>query len=163
MPPAPTATTPPVPTATAAPTATDQEQPAPPLGELRLPDAAAVPGLQGTWCYDRGCADVIPPEKGDLPQVDTSAEAELSFTLADTHPFVYWTVEYAPERDDDSTTRLDEGGSYVDPDVSPATSAPELTTFTFEGPPTGDWVIEVRLQFAGGLGDTRYYWHAVVD
>lgn len=163
VPPAPTASAQPIPTATAAPTATDYEQPAPPLGELTLPDGSAIPGYQGTWCYDGACADVIPPDKADLPQIDTSADADLSFTLAATHPFAYWTVDYALEQDDDSTIRLDEGGTYVDPDVSPAASPPALTTFTFEGPPAGDWVIQVRLQFAGGLGDTRYYWHAAAD
>jgi len=162
-PPRPTTTAEPSPTGTAAPNATDHEQQAPPLGELRLPDGAVVPGLQGSWCYDRGCLDAIPPERVDLPRIDTQSDVLLTFTLAETHPFAYWRVDYAPEQDDESTIRLDEGGTYVDPDVSPATSAPEWTTFTFQPPPAGDWVLTVHLSFPGVLGGTVYYWHAVVD
>jgi len=162
--PAPTATAQAIPRATqAAPIATDYEQPAPPVGELELPDRAAVAGYLGTWCYASACADIIPPNKADLPLIDVSGGADLTFTLAETHPFAYWTVDYALEQGDGSASRLDEGGSYVDPDMAPATSPPELSTFTFESPPAGDWVLEVRLQFAGGLGDARYYWRAVVE
>lgn len=163
VPPAPTASARPSPTASAAPTATDYEQPPPPLGELRSADGTVVPGVQGTWCYRDACADIIPPDRDHLPRIETPADATLSFTLADTHRFGYWTVDYALEQDDGSATRLAEGGTYVDSDVAPATSPPELTTFTFDAPPLGDWVLQIRLQFAGGLGDTRYYWHALVD
>jgi hypothetical protein len=161
LPPGPTATARPIPTATAPP-ATDYEQPAPPLGKLELPDGAAVPGYQGSWCYDETCADIIPPAKAGLPLIDLSDDAVLIFTLAESHPFAYWTVDYSPDQGDDSPTSLAEGGTYVDPDMAPATSPPELSTFTFDAPPAGDWVLAVRVQFHGGLGDTRYYWHAVV-
>jgi hypothetical protein len=160
---APTATAQLIPTATQAPAATDFEQSAPPLGELELPDRAAVAGYLGTWCYDGACADIIPPDKADLPLIDVPGGADLTFTLADTHPFVYWTVDYAAEQDDGTATMLAEGGSYVDPDMASATSPPELTTFNFEAPPAGDWVLGVNLQFAAGLGDAVYFWHVVVD
>src|SRR5688572_23361992 len=163
LPVASTATARPIPSATPAATASGLEQPAPPLGELEPIGGGPVPGYQGSWCYDDACAEIIPPDKAGLPLVDAPADAVLSFTLADSHPFAYWTVDYSPEQDDDSPTRLAEGGAYIDPDMAPATNPPELSTFTFVPPPTGDWALAVRIQFAEGLGDTRYYWHAAVD
>lgn len=153
----------PIATATPAPTATDYEQPAPPIGELRPADGTVVPGHQGSWCYDRGCLDTIPPAKAQLPRIDISFDSELTFRLAATHPFAYWKVDYAAEQDVYPFTKLDEGGSYVDPDMGPATSPPELTAFFFDAPPAGNWVLTVHVQFPRDLGATVYYWHAVVD
>ena len=36
-----------------------------------------------------------------------------------------------------------------------------ISTFEFEPPPSGDWLISVGLQF-GDRGDAVYAWHAVV-
>jgi hypothetical protein len=161
LPSGPTATAGLIPTVTAPP-ATDSESPAPPVGELGPAGDVAVPGYQGSWCYEDACADIIPPDKADLPVLDAPADAMVTFTLADSHPFAYWTVDYSSEQDD-SPTRLAEGGIYVDPDMAPTTNPPELSTFNVVAPPTGDWVVAVRIQFAEGRGDTRFYWHAVVD
>jgi hypothetical protein len=122
-----------------------------------------VTGFQGSWCYDRGCLDVIPPDKADLPPIEVPKNAALTFNLAETHPFVYWKVDYAPEQDVYPFTKLEEGGIYVDPDIGPATSPPKLTTFSFDAPPAGNWVLAVHLQFPDELGGTVYYWHAVVN
>lgn len=162
-PPAATATAHPISTTTLAPTATDYEQQAPPLGELTLPDGLVVPGFQGSWCYNRGCLDLIPPDKADLPPIDLPPAAALTFNLAETHPFVYWKADYAAEQDVYPATKLTEGGTYIDSDQNPPTSTPLLSTFTFDVPPAGDWVLAVHLQFPDGLGGTVYYWHATVD
>lgn len=161
-PPAATATAHPIPTTTLAPTATDYEQQAPPLGELTLPDGLVVPGFQGSWCYDRGCLDTIPPAKARLPRIETSSDSELTFTLAATHPFAYWRVDYGSKQDG-PTTRLAEGGTYQDTDAAPTASVQELTSFTFDVPPAGDWWLTIHVQFPRDLGATVYYWHAVVD
>jgi hypothetical protein len=35
-------------------------------------------------------------------------------------------------------------------------------TVAFDGPPAGEWVLELRLVFADGAGDGAWYWHLVV-
>ncbi len=92
--------------------------------------------------------------------IDAQPGSETSFRLADTHPFNHWTVTYRASIDDPAI-ELDSGGVTYDPDVASATLGPLSSTFTFEGPPSGDWVVSVALQFAG-RGDGIYYWHFAV-
>lgn len=140
----------------------------PPIAELRLPDGSAVAGKQGSWCYATSCADIVPGPTRLLPTVELpGAAAEVQITLPSPARFVYWRAHYrdaAKERA--PRILLAEGGyRYPDPDEVPATAGTplsELSSADFRGPPSGSWVIEVQLSFAGGLGEASYYWHAVV-
>jgi hypothetical protein len=59
-------------------------------------------------------------------------------------------------------TELASGGTYVDPDTH-ATQAPLLTSFMFDGPPRGDWVLAIHVRFPDELGAAPYLWHALVE
>lgn len=150
------------PSGSAEPTASDNEPEAPPNGEIHLPDGTGVPGYQGSWCYDSACADIIAPD-ADLPIIAVNSQrAELTFLLAETHPFAYWNVRYASDENQYPMIELATGGTYQDVDVVPPTDAPHLTGFSFSGLPKGTWRLQVNIQFAGARGDAGYLWWAKV-
>jgi hypothetical protein len=164
----PQATQAPTPTATATPSGTampspteDDLPPGLPVGEIAEDGQAAVYGHQGSWCYDGACLDGPGLPKDDLPLLEASAsDVQLTFSLAETHPFTHWAASYAADEDEESTP-LASGGESYDPYVSAATPGPWITTFDFESPPSGDWVLRVFLQF-GDRGDSTTTWHVVV-
>ncbi|CAN5773935.1 hypothetical protein BH24CHL5_BH24CHL5_06970 [soil metagenome] len=88
--------------------------------------------------------------------------AQMTFVLADSHPFTYWQAAYSIGDDEAPAEALDSGGVEFDPDLSTHTPGPNLSTFDFSGPPAGEWRLEIRLQFADSRGSAVYYWHAIV-
>ncbi len=133
----------------------------PPIAEIQPPSGNEVPGQQGSWCYDGACGDVPAFPKEDLPLLALGDDEEgLAFFVADSHPFSYWSASYAADPDA-AYTNLASGGEYFDPDLSAATPGPMISTFEFEQPPSGDWLLSVSLQF-GDRGDAVYSWHALV-
>lgn len=116
-----------------------------------------VAGQPASYCYLDTCADGPWPQKGDLPELRVAgAASELTLTLAEPARFIGWTVAYGELSNDDESTNLDSGGSS-DPDAA----GPDYSEVTFDGPPTGDWVLFVWLQLRGG--DLSYAWHVTVD
>lgn len=134
----------------------------PPTAELRLPNGTSVEGQLGSWCYDGGCADSPAFPKSLLPALDIRASAELRFTFAEGDQFAFARALYAPDSETYPFRDLASGGTYVDPDTN-ATPGPLLTSFTFDAPSKGDWVLKVNIRFPGQLGDAPYYWHAMVE
>ncbi len=133
----------------------------PPIAEIQSPSGDDVSGQQGSWCYDGACGDVPAFPREDLPLLALAdGEASLAFVLSDSHPFSYWSVSYAADQDA-AYTELASGGEYFDPDLSDATPGPMISTFGFDPPPSGDWLLNVSLQF-GDRGDAVYSWHALV-
>jgi hypothetical protein len=102
-------------------------------------------------------ADVVPPVA--LPR--TAAEVVVS--LAPPSTFVAWSARYADAADEtgDTAIELAAGGEAVDPDIRPSTPPTELTRASFSRPPSGSWVLAVRLDFADG-GDATYFWQLLV-
>lgn len=161
--PSPTGATPAATTTTPTPTPTDYEQQPPPFAGLSVGAQLEVPGLQGSWCYEYGCADIIPPGKDDLPKLEVSRRAVLTVTMPASVPFVHWTARYGGSTNGDALL-VDEGGSDFDPDVPPETPYPLLTEAEFTAPPRGDWVLTVTLRFGPPWGgDATYYWHLIVQ
>jgi hypothetical protein len=149
---------PPAGSPTVTPTHADPQPP--PIGDLELLDTT-TPGYAGSWCYDGACLTGPPPPKSGLPLVEVpTAGTELAFVFADSHPFTHATASHARDHDA-ASTQLVEVGQYYDPYLSEATPGPEMSRFTFDAPPSGDWVLRVGLQFAD-RGDAVYYWHVVV-
>jgi hypothetical protein len=134
----------------------------PPAAELRLPDGPTVEGQLGSWCYYDGCADSPAPLKSALPALDIRRRAGLTFGFAEGDQFAYVEVQYSAESDFTPVVDLASGGTYVDPDTN-ATQGPLLSEFSFDGPPSGDWVLEIQVRFPGEVGDAPYYWHAMVE
>lgn len=162
-----------VPTPTLGPTATpaalptgaetDDAQAAPPLGVIRLAGGSVVTGSQGSWCFDQGCLDGGPIRLDSLPSLALPGPAaELEFELPATHPFTYWEAAYSTGTEDAELMTLASGGVEYDPDLSTHTPGPDLSTFTFAGPPSGEWRLDVDLQFGDNRGSTVYHWRAVV-
>jgi len=134
---------------------------APPIAEIQPPSGASVAGQQGSWCYDEACGDVPAFAKDHLPMLSLADPDEsLVFSLGGSHPFSYWSARYAAGPDA-AYSELASGGEYIDPDLSDATPGPMISTFEFEPPPSGDWLLSVSLQF-GDRGDAVYSWHALV-
>lgn len=158
---APSATAAPTAAVTATPTAaaTDAEPAAPAVGSLAVEGSPGVPGRQGSWCYDGACLDGPPGPKQMLSLIETAAGAPFAFSIPESHPFNEWSVAYR-SRIDDQPTLLASGGAPYDPDLASATLGPLMTDFTFDGPPSGDWIVTASLQFAGH-GSSVYYWHVV--
>jgi hypothetical protein len=151
----PPATTSPEPTRPAEPSAT-----APPRGLLAAGSTTVV-GWAGSYCWQNGCVDMagIPP-KAELPEI-TATDGRLVFSLSDGATFSGWTVSYGIDADTGSElTILDQGGTSADPDAQPQSAPPELGSVEF-GPPKGDWVLLLSVQFPGG--DLSYAWHVLVE
>ena len=158
----PTIQPPPTPTqAHATPTAepTETEGTPPPIGSLTS-GTETVAGSPGSYCYLDTCADLPAwPPKADLPEIAGSRDGELSFALGDTIRFVEWRASYAATSNGE-TTELGGGPSGFDPDAVPTTPWPELSSVSFSSPPSGNWVLYVRVGFTEG--DASYAWHVVV-
>jgi hypothetical protein len=99
-----------------------------------------------------------------MPEVELPALAELKATLPEAFAFWSWQASYGNADSHEWDIVLGQGGTIVDPDMSRPTNAtpiPELTMAEFSGPPTGDWVLQFSIAFAGD-GDAIYYWHVRV-
>jgi hypothetical protein len=82
------------------------------------------------------------------------------FSLSNGIRFLYWTAEYGTESDKPHLP-YEQGGQPFDPDTSPQSSVVDLESVQFDSPPSGDWLLGVRVQFADG--DAQYAWHAVIE
>ncbi len=150
-----TSSAPPTSNPTATPVPTDVAPP--PAGSIGAEGDTGVVGQPGSWCYDGTCLDGPPPPKQMLPLAEPAAGADLQFRIADSHPFNHWTVSYQ-ETVDDPAVELASEGDFYDPDLASSTLGPLMSSFDFEGPPSGSWVVSVSLQFAD-RGDAIYFWH----
>ena len=155
------------PTATESPTATPSSTPSesgedgelPPDGELTTPSGMVI-GWLGSYCWMNACADagMIPP-KGDLPRVEVPRDtAEFVLRLSRGEGFIEWSAGYS-KRSDARPTPLGGGGDSYDSETN-ATPPPQLLEARFPPPPSGDWVLHVRVGFLDG--DASYAWHVVV-
>jgi hypothetical protein len=151
--------TPPPSVATPSPIVTDDASFAvPPTALLVLPDGSTAGGKLGAYCYRESCSD--PPfwpmaasmTAVELPATDTP----LTVSLDEGAPFVAWTARYAAGDDHEANTvwPLDTGG---EPDGDEP-----MVEATFAPPPSGEWLVEVRLTLLGNEGDISYYWSVVV-
>ena len=159
----PTPSTPaPTPTATASPTTSPTEvEPtpeAPPLASLVLADGTEHDGTVGTYCYRESCSDSpFWPTADSLDPVElASAGAQLGVELPAGFEFVAWVARYAARDDYQAETvyPLGSGGS--------ADGTAQIGQATFDAPPSGEWLVEVSLTFADGVGSANYYWLVAV-
>jgi hypothetical protein len=134
--------------------------PVPPRGILAS-GATSVEGWTGSYCWQTVCADAegLPP-KAELPQV-TARDDPLEFSLSDGATFTRWTVMYGAGNANSDLTILDQGGAPSDPDAETQSTPPDLHTFEFDSPPTGDWTLTVSVEFPGG--DLSYAWHVIAQ
>jgi hypothetical protein len=134
-----------------------------PVGELsRSGGEPAVPGRPGSWCYDGACVDIPDASKASLPLFTVDNDGDrLTFELPGTQPFTYWSVSYSSDADA-ARTELASGGTYFDADLSASSPGPWVSSFEFDPPPSGDWMLGVSLQM-GDRGDAAYSWHVVVQ
>jgi hypothetical protein len=84
---------------------------------------------------------------------------EMVFALADGTLFYEWSASYA-STSNGAVTELGHGGADFDPDSS-ASQPPALDAIDFGAPPSGGWVVHVRVSFASG--DASYAWHVTVN
>ncbi len=152
---APTSSEPRTSNPTATPIPTDVTPP--PAGSIGAEGDTGVVGQPGSWCYDGTCLDGPPPPKSMLPVAEPAAGANLQFRIADSHPFNHWTASYQ-ETLDNPAVELASGGDLYDPDLASSTLGPLMSSFDFEGPPHGSWIVSVSLQFAD-RGDAIFFWH----
>jgi hypothetical protein len=146
------------PSAAASPAQSTPAQELPPQGLLSA-GGDAVTGFLGTYCWQSVCADVFDlPPRNQLPALAASTDM-LSFSLESRAGFLSWSASYAPEADEELLP-LGQGGSDHDPDTT-ATLPPELTSTTFNAPPSGEWVVIVQVAFVGG--DAQYAWQVNVQ
>jgi len=131
----------------------------PPDGALGYSDFAQK-GRLGSYCYDGGCADVAvwPPTGDGLPTVETQGEP-LVFSV-DKNEFDQWSVTYGT--DSGAPMPLAEGGEPTDPDMGAQSPGPATSFVEFNSPPAGDWVVTMRVYFAGG-GSASYAWRVIVE
>lgn len=112
--------------------------------------ADPVAGRLGSYDYCDTSADSQPPALASLEPVTlTRATDALTVSIADGTPFVRWRAGYTAN-DPDAEVSLGTGGP-----------AEPLTTVPFAGPPSGDWLVVVRLDFGAEVGAAYYYWRVV--
>jgi hypothetical protein len=155
-----TATPPASPTATAEPSATPIDEPlaTPPLAILRLPDGREHAARTGSYCYMESCSDApYWPTAASMIRVDVpSADGTLAVTVPESMTFSAWRASYA-DRDDhfaEMVMKLADGGNPEGP--------PTLAEAEFSPPPSGEWLLEVKVWLPDGEGSVSYYWYVAV-
>lgn len=133
----------------------------PPAAALGTSDFA-VTGELGSYCWhvngQGSCVDTAGFYKSRVPAITVEEGDRMVFSIEDGE-FAGWTASYGP--DVEAPTVLGEGGQDVDPDVNQPSFEP-LTFAEFDGPPTGDWIVAVFVDFADN-GSASYGWHVTVE
>ena len=127
---------------------TDATAPEPPVAELVI-DGDRYPGTVGgyTWAGYSQSAPWLPAT--GLSPVDVSPGAALSVEpVGGATGIASWTARVADADDPAAVTTQPLGAG--------------ATPVSIVGPGSGAWVLEVRLKYAGGRGDSAYYWQLVV-
>lgn len=142
------------PTPSAAATEPEPSPALPPDAIITLPDGVTHAGTLGTFTLDDHGTDTPWLPASTLPQVAVGADSEVNVQFADGTPIGFWQAIYAAADDlvGDVTVGLGER----------AAESPPLDAVTFPAPPSGEWVVSVRLRFADGRGDATYYWYLAV-
>lgn len=145
----PPATTPvavesPVPPAT--PVETVAAIPEPPAAALAAEGGDPVTGQLGTYTWANGGSDA--PWLPGSP-LAVGAVEPLTVTVERGVPIESWEARVAPAGQDDPTGAASLGSGAGQP--------------AFEAPVAGDWTLEVRVEFAGGLGTASYFWALTVS
>ena len=139
------------------PTSAGESLLAPPIATLQSAGGVVHAGVLGSWSYRDAFADAPWQSAEGLARIELAAAAAL-LTVAMPPPatFSRWSARYAAAADPtgDVVRPLGSGGADDDSD--------RLAAATFEGPPSGEWVIEVQLTFADGDGSAAYYWYVAV-
>ena len=155
-----TATAAPTPTASVAatPSPTDEGFERPPVASLTLPDGTAHPATVGSYSYRGTFADApYWPTSGSMTRVELPGpEAALAVALPDGLQLVHWTARYA-ERDDHAAETVWPLGSGGSPD-----GEQPLDQAAFDGPPAGEWLLDVALTLPDDEGNVNYYWFVAV-
>jgi hypothetical protein len=125
----------------------------PPDGELTVDGRGPTIGVLGTYCYfgdgAEGCHDaewIIPRHGPRAPE-----GAAFVFALADHSSISSWNAEVAPA--------VEGVDSVPEPDTDWLAGAEDTSvdSLSFTGPPAGDWVLRVSVEFESGGGAQYYY------
>lgn len=137
----------------------------PPIPRLSASADSGIRGERGTWCLGNECADIIPSPIEQLPTVRLGASGDtLRVTVPVDVYFVFWRASYTDgEGEPYPPTVLGEGGQRIDPSDPAPGPVIFLNGASFEGPPSGSWILDLQLSFAEPIGDAHYKWALVVD
>ena len=80
----------------------------------------------------------------------------LTVALPDALSFAGWRASYA-ERDDHFAETVEPLAQGGDPEGQAA-----MDEAVFSAPPSGEWLLEVRIWLAEGAGSISYYWQVAV-
>jgi hypothetical protein len=127
----------------------------PPIANLELPDGSHQPGRLGRFCYNEACADSPWLPAPTMPRVQLDANGSITVALLDGEQFSRWSARCAGAADTEARVIRPLGTGGADDDSN------RFVRATIDAPPTGEWVIEVFLTFAG-QGDAAYYWYVAV-
>lgn len=153
----PGATSTPGTSASATPTETQPSSGAPPLANL-LHAAGEQEGHLGAYAYRDSFSDPpFWPTADSLTRVElAAADEQLAVELPPGTSFVAWSARYAARDDHEAETVFPLGSAGAVDSNEPIERA------IFDGPPTGEWLVEVALTFADGDGSANYYWLVAV-
>lgn len=121
---------------------------APPTAELVV-DGRRYAGTVGGYTWGTYSQSAPWHPATGLPAITVRAGAGLTAELdGGVGRIESWAALIADAADTtgDETVVLGSGGATV----------------SLDGPPAGDWVLELRVIYADGAGDGAYYWHVVV-
>jgi len=167
---APTPTATPVPTPTASPTVPPITLPSPggtgaapcpsdsagepavpPDAQLTGADGAAVKGSLGSYTFCGTSADALPPRAQTVAAVALGSPATVSIQMLGGWGVTGYRAGHWPAAEWQGDEIALGNATYTEPVI--ATS--------FDGPPSGDWMLAVDVAFPAN-GDATYYWHVTV-
>jgi hypothetical protein len=122
-----------------------------------LAGGSVHPGALGSWSYRESHSDAPWQAAAGLTLTSLSAgTSSLGVALPDDQPFVRWSARYAAAGDPTANViwPLGSGGA--------ADGSDRFSQATFDAPPSGEWVLEVRLSFPDDEGGASYYWLVMV-
>lgn len=143
-------------TATASPSDTIAPAESPPIAILEAGDGT-YPGALGSWSYGENHSDAQWHAASGLTRIELApGTTSLAIALPMGGRFVRWAARYAAAGDPTAAViwPLGSAGAADDSD--------RFERVGFDAPPSGEWVIEVRLAYPDGTGGASYYWLVAV-